>query len=183
MTPEIRNVKIINYINKKLVFDSRRLFPLRLNSTVVYVPEVSLFVHMRFGRDKQRPYSKRNFGVLQYEKITSPFLLFKHYLEILGRVIFNHCDKYLLPALWIKNHTACCGKWKTFAADSVFSEKKRKLKEVVYLSAIKLIRRLVIPSSQTTNPYSFVECLNTYLPNVHYKNSYLSIDCPEKRRG
>ena len=80
---------------------------------------------MRFGRGKQRPNSKRNFGVLQYEKISSPFFLFKNYLDIIGRVIFNHCDKYLLPALLIKNRTTCCGKWKMFSADSVFSEKKK----------------------------------------------------------
>ena len=115
--------------------------------------------------------------MLQYEKISSPFFLFKNYLDIIGRVIFNHCDKYLLPALLIKNRTTCCGKWKMFSADSVFSEKK-KLEEVVYLSAIKLIRRLVISLCQTTNSYSFIEWFNTYLPNIHYKNPYLSIDHP-----
>ena len=119
---QITNVKIINYINKKLVFDSRRPFPLHLNSRIVYVPEVSLFVHVRFGIDKQRKYSKRNFGVLQYEEISFPFLLFKNYLDILGRVILNHCDKYLLPPLLIKNHTTCCDKWKTFSAECFFWE-------------------------------------------------------------
>ena len=63
-----------------------------------------------------------------------------------------------------------------------FFKKKKKLKEVVYLSAIQLIRRLVISSCQTTNPYPFIECLNTYLPNVHYKNPYLSTDRLRKRR-
>lgn len=38
---QIRNLKVVNYINKKLLFDVRRLFPLALNSTVVYVPTVS----------------------------------------------------------------------------------------------------------------------------------------------
>ena len=142
------------------------------------MPEVSLFVHVRFGRDKQRPDSKRNFGVLQYEEIRSLFLLLKNYLDILDRVIFNHCDKYLLPALLIKNRTTCCGKWRTFSAESAFSEKKKKLKEVVYLSAIKLIKRLVISLCQTTNSYSFIDIFDTYLPNIHYKNPYLSIDHP-----
>ena len=76
------------------------MFPLALNSTVVYVPEVSLFIHIKFVKDKQRPYSKKKIGVLHYEEITSPFLLFKHYLDIVVRVIFNQCDKYLLPAIF-----------------------------------------------------------------------------------
>ena len=75
---QIRNIKIINYVSKKLLFGVRKLFPLRLNSTVVYVPEVSLFVHVRLGIDKQRPHSKKNCGVLQYEEIICPFSLFKN---------------------------------------------------------------------------------------------------------
>ena len=96
---QIRNIKIINYINKKLVIDSRKLFPLGLNSTVLYVPEVTLFIHVRFGKDKYRSYSRKNYDVLHYEVLTSPFLLFKSYLDTLGRVVFNCCDKYLIPAI------------------------------------------------------------------------------------
>ena len=55
---------------------------------------------MRFGRDQQRTYSKRNYATLHYGEISSPFLLFKHYLDILGRVVFNYCDKYLTPLLF-----------------------------------------------------------------------------------
>ena len=75
---QITNIKIINYVSKKLLFDARNLFPLRLNSTVVYVLEVSLFAHVRFGIDKQRPHSKKNCDVLQYGEISCPFSLFKN---------------------------------------------------------------------------------------------------------
>ena len=43
---QIRNLKVVNYINKKLLFDVRILFPLALNSTVIYAPTVS-FVYSR----------------------------------------------------------------------------------------------------------------------------------------
>ena len=110
-----------------------------LNSTVASVLEVNLFnlfVHVRFGKDNPRPYSKKNFLVLQYEEITSAFLLFKHCLDIIGRIVFNHCDKYLLPLI----------------SNNVYSKNGlRKVKEVFYISAVKLIRRLVITTCQDAN--------------------------------
>lgn len=81
----------------------------------------------------------------------------------------------LLFWLKIARHAVVNGKC---FLQTVFFLRKKKLEEVVYLSAIKLIRRLVISLCQTTNSYSFIECFNTYLPNIHYKNPYLSIDHP-----
>lgn len=52
----------------------------------------------------------------------------------------------------------------------------RKVKEVVYISAIKLIRRLVITTCQDANSHTFIECYNTYENGVQYDNPYLSID-------
>ena len=176
---QVKNIKIINYINKRLVFDVRKMFPFNLNTTVSYLRQISLFIHVRFGKDKQRLYSQKNYGVLHLEEITSPFLLFKNYLDIIGKVIFNQCDKYLLPALFEGDHSACYGDCCIFSADS---KKKRKLKENIYLNAVKLIRRLVVSTCQTSNAYFFIECFRTYEPNVHYSNSYLSIDRLKKRR-
>lgn len=87
--------------------------------------------------------------------------MFKHYLDVIGRIVFNHCDKYLLP-LTSK---------KCFEKNVL-----RKVKEVVYISAIKLIRSLVITTCQDTNSHTFIECYNTYENGVQYDNPYLSID-------
>ena len=88
---------------------------------------------MRFGRDQQRTYSKRNYGTLHYEEISSPFLLCKHYLDILGRVVFNYCDKYLIPLLFdSEDHSICFDECNDFSASSCFSEQKRKIKENVF---------------------------------------------------
>ena len=92
----IRNVKR-DIFEKKKIFNVRNTIPILINSTVVFVPEVTLFVHLRRSKDTDRAHSKKNFGVLQYEDITSAFSLFKHYLDIIGRIVLSHCDKYLLP--------------------------------------------------------------------------------------
>ena len=65
----------------------------------------------------------------------------------------------------------------TFVSNNVCSRNVlRKIKEVVYISAIKLIRRLVITTCQDANSHDFIECYNKYLNGVHYHNPYLSID-------
>ena len=151
---QIQNAKIDRYIKKK-DFNVRNTIPILLNSTVASVLEVNLFnlfVHVRFGKDNQRPYSKKNFLVLQCEEITSAFLLFKHCLDIIGRIVFNHCDKYLLPLI----------------SNNVYSKNGlRKVKEVFYISAVKLIRRLVITTCQNANFQTFIGCYNTYENGVH----------------
>lgn len=68
---------------------------------------ISLFVNVEFGPDRQRPYSENNYGTLNYEVISSPFLLLKMYLEILGAIILNQCDKYLLSDLLADEDTDC----------------------------------------------------------------------------
>ena len=91
----IRNVKR-DIFEKKKIFNVRNTIPILINSTVVLVSEVTLFVHLRRSKDNDRAYAQKNFGVLQYEEITFVFSLFKHYLDIIGRIVLNHCDKYLL---------------------------------------------------------------------------------------
>ena len=157
-------MKISNYVNKKLLFNVRELFPLNITSTVVYVPQVSLFVHVRFGKRNQRCHSKKNYGILGYEEISSPFLLFKHYIDIIGRIVFNSCNKYLLPALFEgEDHSMCFDRYNVFSATSCFSEKKkkRKIKVKVYLFAVKLIRRMVISTCQSVTSYQFIHCFYT----------------------
>ena len=80
------------------------------------------------------------------------------------------------------NDDECNDECNDFSASSCFSEQRRKIKESVYLSAVKLIRRLVVTTCQTANSYGFVNCFYSYEPNVHYKNPYLSIDRPKKKK-
>ena len=72
-----------------------------------------------------------------------------------------------------------------FLPQIVFLKKKKKTKakEKVYLSAVKLIRRLVVSTCQTDNSYAFINCFYTYEPNVHYNNPYLSVDRLKKKEG
>ena len=95
----LKNVRVNKWIKDKLKIETR-LFPALLRSSVLYVSDIHLLIHTNFGKDHQRPYSENNFGPLYYEVVSYPFLLFKSYLDILGReLVFNFCDKNLLSVL------------------------------------------------------------------------------------
>ena len=153
---QIKDRKIDNIINKKLTIDCRKYFPAPIFHTVTYNSEIQLFVHVRFGPDRQRPYSKHNYCVLYYEMI-SPFIILKFYLDIIGRIILNQCDKYLLPALFE-------------------NENKHQCRE------FKLIKGLVATSSQAIDHLTIRYCFDTYTLGKHYFNPYLSIDRPDKKK-
>ena len=85
-------IKGLIRIHKKLTFEARKMISPDLYYGVVSNGFISLFVNIEFGPDRQRPYSENNYGTLNYEVISSPFLLLKMYLEILGAIILNQCD-------------------------------------------------------------------------------------------
>ena len=143
-----------------------------MRSSVLYVSEVHLFIHTNFSKDPQRPYSKNNFGVLYYEVVSSPFLLFKSYLDIIDRVIFNLCEKNLLPVLMKDRKKMYRRPYKNYSRN----KKVNKLKENVFLFACKLIKWLTIVTCQRANPNVFIEVFKNYKPNIDYRNPHLSID-------
>ena len=110
----IKNKKVDKEIRKRLTIDSRKNMPSVLYYGVISNDLLSLLVHINCGRDRQRSCSENNFGVLYYEVISSPFVLWKFYLDVSGRIVLNQCGKFVLPALFAnidenecRNSTAC----------------------------------------------------------------------------
>ena len=95
-----------------------------------------MFVHVQFGPARQRPYSKNNYGALYYEVVCSPFLIFKNYLDIIGKVIFNQCDKILLPELFKNENEFQCRECTVYLPKNCFPQEKAKNKAVcIHLSS------------------------------------------------
>lgn len=115
-----------------------------------------------------------------YEVINSPFMLSKNYLDILGKIILNQCDKYLLPALFKGENELICRRYNACSVKNCFPIKKQRISQFVYLSAVTLIKRLAVTTCQTVNSNAIQECYDTYTLWNHYCNLYLTIDCPEE---
>ena len=158
----------------------RKNIPTFHYSTVTYNRETSLFVHVQFDTDRKKPYSKNNFGVLYYELVSSPFMISKNYLDILGNVILNQCDKYFLAALFKGENENICRSHTTCSIRDCSPMKKRRIKQKVYLFAVKLIKPLAISTCQTINSDAIQEFCYTCNLFVHYHDPCQTI---KERRG
>ena len=85
----IKIKKVDKEFKKRLTIDSRKNITSVLYYGVVSGSPLPLSGHVNSGHDRQKPYSENNFDVLYYELISSPFMLWKFYLDVLGRIILN----------------------------------------------------------------------------------------------
>ena len=110
--------------------DVRKLFPFDLYYTATCSNDVSLFVHVQFGPDRQRPYSRNDYGALYYEVVSSQFLILKNYLDVIGRVILNQCDKIFLPELFKGEDKCQCREYTVCLPKNCLPQKKAKYKTI-----------------------------------------------------
>ena len=102
------NCNIGFYIYKKCIFCTRfhvreRALSDFLNQKLVLLLHVFLYVHYHgiiySSRDRNFENNCCNFRALYYECINSVFTLYKFYLEVLCRIIFNNVTKKISPKL------------------------------------------------------------------------------------
>ena len=94
----LKNEKVNGAINDTLKIGYFENFPASLYCSVMSSDEINLFVHSS-SQDREKLFDPNNFGTLFYEVISSPFMLWKFYLDVLARIVLKHCDKHLLPSL------------------------------------------------------------------------------------
>ena len=152
------------------------MFPFDLFYTATCNNYTSLFIHVQFGPDRQKPYSTNNYGALYYEVVSSPFLILKNYLDIIGKVILNQCDKVLLPDLFKDEDESQCRECAVCLPSNCLSQKKQKIRQFVYISKVRLIKRLVVTACQTVDSHPIIHCYETYTLCKYYHNPYLTID-------
>ena len=92
-----------------------------------------------------------NFGTLYNEVVTSPFVLFKFYLDVIDRLIFNFCDKNSFQALFSKTR---------FGRSRI--KVINRVKENIFFFACKLIKRLVAATCQTVEPITIYDVYKNY---------------------
>ena len=134
------------------------------------------------AKKRQKLFGPNNFSNLFYKVISSPFILWKFYLYVLARIVLNHCDKYLLPSLLSGFDSNECGNVTVCNSENCFGFKKVKIREIVFLHAIKLSRRPAIYSCRTFNPDFIINVFDTYKRGVDFYNLYLSIDCDQEEK-
>ena len=90
----IKNKEISDHINNNL-FVHISDFPYQFKQGFTLTHKVPLFVHTNIVMKNDRLY----FGGKYYENIDSPIILWKLYLDILSRVVFNVSHRFIFPLL------------------------------------------------------------------------------------
>ena len=99
---------ISDYINKNLYIQVNENILSQLRQGIVLAENIPLFVHTNVSRKRRGTLNwNYNFGTLLYESINSPFLLWKFYLEIICRVVFNLSQKFVLSLIFKGSRSNC----------------------------------------------------------------------------
>ena len=122
----ITNKKISDHIKNNL-FVHRNDFPNQLRQGFISTQKVPLFVHTYIDLKNDRPLfahtnnamknGRSNFEGICYESKNSSFMLWKFYLDILCRIVFNVSHRFIFPLLMSSidmnsctNFTVCISK-------------------------------------------------------------------------
>ena len=105
----IKNKKISDHINNNLSVHMNE-FPTQLKEGIWVTQKINLFVHsniaakndlfgLKFDVTLKNDLFELNFGSLYHESINSPFLLWKAYLDILCKIVFNVSYRFIFPLI------------------------------------------------------------------------------------
>ena len=165
----LRNKKVSKLIEKKLVVDVLGYFPGNLSYGIISDGTVNLFIHTSVNARQKILDENGNFGVLFYEVINSPFMLWKFYLDVLARIVFIYSDKYVIPTILsasnddCRNHTIC-------TQFTCFGLKTNKVKEIVFKATLKLSKKLAQQPCMSTDYFFIFDVFNTYKLGVDNRN-------------
>ena len=97
---------VSDLVNNKLYVPAE-LFSQFIREDIVLMGKICFSVHFHGTFSGKRKKIENNFGALYYERICSPFLLSKTYLEILCRIVDNFVDKKIL-SMFVNNDFSVC---------------------------------------------------------------------------
>ena len=169
----IQNKKISNFINDELCLNVSE-FPYEITRGIVSANKIYLFAHTNAYCRKNDPFGT-NLGSLYYESINSTFLLWKFYLDILSRVVFNQTNKHVLLMLLSDNETDC----RNF---TVCNEKncsgmtKVRIKTIFYKVLVSFCKRLCELFCSDIDPFFITYGFENYKRGVDFFSPYLEIE-------
>ena len=167
----VSNKKISDHINKTLFVPIEEFHP-SIREGIVLAEKIYIFAHTNVFIDKDDPFGRSaNFGSLYYESISSPFLLWKMYLDTICRIAFNISEKFLLP-IFISSVGDNCRTATACTKENCFGLKRKVIKTLFYKKVVEFC--LCISSDVN---HSFIhDVYRTYKKNRNFFSCFLDID-------
>ena len=169
----IQNKRISNFINDELCLNISE-FPYEITRGIASANKIYFFAHTNAYYRKNDPFGT-NLGSLYYESVNSPFLLWKFYLDVLSRVVFNQTNKYVLLMLLSDNETDC-RKFTVCNEKNCSGMRKVRIKIIFYKELVSSCKRLCQLSCYTIEPFLVTYAFKNYKRGVDFFSPYLEIE-------
>ena len=149
----INNKKILDHVNKKLFLQ------VDLSNGIAVSKKIYLFAHSNI--DAMSNVYGLNFGVLYYESIESPFMVWRLYLDVFCRVVFNVSYKHIYN-FTVLGSDSNCREFAVCTPKNCSGMKMNKIKVVFFRELV--ILRIVLAE---------ISCLDVKVDFVNYTfNNY-----------
>ena len=145
--------------------------PLQI-TRIVCAKKIHILAHTNAYSRKYDPFST-NFSLLYYESVNSPFLLWKFYLDVLSRLIFNVSCRNIIPILLSdlntdrRRYTVCTVK-------NCCGLKTAKIKTTFCKHLVFFTKRICEISCQFFDPVSIDDTFQNY-EWANFFSSYIDI--------
>ena len=113
-----------------------------------------------------------NFGLLYYESISSPFLLWKFYLDILSCVVLYVYEKSVSPFLISGVNLNC----REYTPQNCSGLKRKKIRAIFYKRLVEFSLNLAHVSFENVDPNFIFDVYQSYQRGRDYFSSFLEFD-------
>ena len=157
----IGNKKISDNINEHLYVLIEQ-FPIAIRDGIVTTEKNHIFAHTNALIYKDDPFGRsKNFGFLYYESISSPFLLWKMYIDLLCRIVCNISEKFILSVLF-SNIKCSCRNFTVCTDENCPSLKPNVIRTIFYKRLVEFCLCLVRASCKNVNADFIFDVFKNY---------------------
>ena len=170
----VSNKKKSGHINENLYVEINR-FPLQLLEGIVYARKIYSFSHTNVMSSREDLFGI-NLGGVYYESISSPFLLWKCYLDLLSRIVFNVCYRHVLPLFPPNSSYGMCRKFTVCNSKNCRNLILGRIRELFHKNMVDFGKRIAETSCSLFNSYVVIDTFNNYRKGVDFFSEFLDID-------
>ena len=148
-------------------------FPIQLSPGVAAARRINLFVHTNIAATNDL--FGLNFGSLYCESISSPFLLWKGYLDILCRIVFNVFQRFVLPLI-VTGIDANCRDFTVCTSKNSLNLNISKVRTIFFRELVVFCKKLSQVSCDNFGPKFITDVFKKYKKGEDYFSKHLDIE-------
>ena len=166
----IKKIYISDHINNNLFVNINEC-PNQLKQGIIMTQKVPLFAHTNIVMKND----KSNLGGMYYQSINSSFMLWKFYLDILCRIVFNVSHRFIFPLL-MSGIDLNCGEFTVYTSTNCSNLKKSNVKAIFFRELVLFCKKLSEFCCDYVDSYFIIDVFQRYKRGEDYFSAYLNIE-------